>query len=261
MGPGLGAFLGGALAGGASIFGQSSANAANANMAREAMAFSERMSSTQYQRAVADMKAAGLNPMLAYQQGGAAAPQGQTGAPQQNRFSAAASDAISATKARAEIDNIKALTIKAQREGEAAATNANVNALNSPALRNLWLSNQNLNMQDWTFRRDDRQRDVDRQSARVKMDQSAATAAELDLTRSRKEEAFWRSTAGTLAPYINAAGPAADVIKNILPAVIIRGRMTNRPSRARQVTPFNMKDLHDSKKYRKNAYDEWEQVP
>lgn len=53
-------------------------NNANRDMAREQMAFQERMSGTAYQRATEDMRLAGINPMLAYMQGGASSPQGAT---------------------------------------------------------------------------------------------------------------------------------------------------------------------------------------
>lgn len=49
------------------------------DQALQQMSFQERMRNSAYQSAVADMKAAGLNPMLAYHQGGASTPNGAMG--------------------------------------------------------------------------------------------------------------------------------------------------------------------------------------
>lgn len=66
------------ISGGLSFLGQQKANEQNQQLTREQIDFQRDMSNTSYQRAVADMMSAGLNPMLAYQQGGASTPSGQT---------------------------------------------------------------------------------------------------------------------------------------------------------------------------------------
>lgn len=69
-------FAGSALGAISGFLGGQSANKASQESAREQMAFQEEMSNTSYQRAVADLNAAGLSPMLAYSKGGATTPSG-----------------------------------------------------------------------------------------------------------------------------------------------------------------------------------------
>lgn len=65
------------------LIGQAIAGHQMSKMNRElqlrSQAFSAQQSNTQYQRAMGDMRAAGLNPMLAYMQGGNTAMQGASG--------------------------------------------------------------------------------------------------------------------------------------------------------------------------------------
>lgn len=65
-----------------SFAGGESANASRRREAGNQMAFQERMSGTAYQRAMEDMRQSGLNPILAYQRGGATTPSGAMGAVQ-----------------------------------------------------------------------------------------------------------------------------------------------------------------------------------
>lgn len=61
-----------------SFFGGQQQNQANSAQSLRQMQFQERMRNTSWQAAVKDMRAAGINPILSYSQGGAAVPGGSS---------------------------------------------------------------------------------------------------------------------------------------------------------------------------------------
>ena len=91
------------------------ANQASAEQAARQMDFQERMRKTQYQTAVEDMKASGLNPMLAYSQGGAGTPTGAMGsvstATMKNALGAGVTGYQQMSMNEADIDLKKATTV------------------------------------------------------------------------------------------------------------------------------------------------------
>lgn len=117
-----------------SFFGQQQTNAANAKQAQLNRDFQERMSDTAYQRTVADMKKAGINPMLATQMGGASTPLGNT-ATMQNPAQGMSGSAGRAADAFNDMAN--SVTQRKAQLAQAALTDAQAEQVRTTTLANL----------------------------------------------------------------------------------------------------------------------------
>lgn len=143
MDPATMAMLGSIASAGIGAFGQHSANKSNEQMALDQMNFqrdmahsaqdySERMSSTAVQRSVADYRAAGLNPALAYERS-ASSPTGVTagGAMSRNEnvmrdMPNVMSTAMGVKLMREQLEQTKVNTQKARVEGRTAEHNRDI---------------------------------------------------------------------------------------------------------------------------------------
>jgi hypothetical protein len=91
---------------GGSLLGGYLQNSSNQSIAANQQAFQAYQSATSYQRAVADMRKAGLNPLLAYQQGGASTPQGAS-IPAVDMIGGAVHSARASERLKADLKNLQ----------------------------------------------------------------------------------------------------------------------------------------------------------